>query len=236
MTPSSSYKVSKLIPTKVYEGQEQHYNGGNVPLNREAVWLSGFNTSSPLYNYITTLNVFRKQFSGAGDYLTFKTLAIYNATNTLALRKGNNGAQVITVINNDGASGQARNITLPSASTGFAAGDVLTEVVSCKNTTVDASGNLDITIQNGLPNVFYPAKLLVGSTICVNGTTTLPAAVLESAASSSPTTSPTASRTGKSTSNPSTTSQKNDAGSIYGGASVFLVFFSMVLLWVTKIC
>jgi hypothetical protein len=43
--------MSDGIPI-IYAGQEQHYNGGNDPYNREATWLSGYNTSSVLYKLI----------------------------------------------------------------------------------------------------------------------------------------------------------------------------------------
>jgi alpha-amylase len=33
----------------IYAGQEQHYNGGADPANREAVWSSGYNTNAELY-------------------------------------------------------------------------------------------------------------------------------------------------------------------------------------------
>lgn len=43
----------------IYAGQEQHYSGGSVPNNREAVWLSGFDTSAELYQWIAKLNKIR---------------------------------------------------------------------------------------------------------------------------------------------------------------------------------
>lgn len=92
----------------IYEGQEQHYGGGAVPGNREAIWLSGYNTSSPLYNLITDLNVFRKRFSNDSAYLTSLSKPVYNATNTFALKKG----QAITVLNNVGGGGPTYNISL----------------------------------------------------------------------------------------------------------------------------
>lgn len=60
------------MPLPVYQGQEQHLSGAYNPVNREAVWLSGYNTSGPLYPYITTLNAFRNQVvDGSSDYLTY---------------------------------------------------------------------------------------------------------------------------------------------------------------------
>lgn len=45
--------LSDGIPI-IYAGEEQHYNGGNDPENREAVWLSGYSTDSELYKFIAT--------------------------------------------------------------------------------------------------------------------------------------------------------------------------------------
>jgi alpha-amylase len=163
---------SMLIGTVVYQGQEQHYGGGATPMNREALWLSGYESNSTLYTFVTALNAFRKAFSNNPSYLTSPAIPIYNSTNTLAFRKGNDTSAVITIINNDGLGGSSRNITLGSESTGFGAGEAVTEVVSCKNVTVDSSGNLDVNIKSGLPMVFYKAELLKGTTICINGKTT----------------------------------------------------------------
>lgn len=57
----------------IYAGQEQHYKGGSDPNNREATWLSGYNTDSPLYKLIGKANAVRNQAIFASDrYLTYK--------------------------------------------------------------------------------------------------------------------------------------------------------------------
>jgi alpha-amylase len=40
----------------VYQGQEQRYRGNNDPYNREAVWLSGYSTNTPIYQLLKFLN------------------------------------------------------------------------------------------------------------------------------------------------------------------------------------
>lgn len=45
----------------IYAGQEQHYDGGSDPANREAVWLSGYNTDAELYKLIAKANAIRSQ-------------------------------------------------------------------------------------------------------------------------------------------------------------------------------
>jgi alpha-amylase len=160
-----------LFPV-VYQGQEQHLSGAYNPLNREAVWLSDYNTSSPLYTYTTFLNTFRNNvINASSDYLTYFNHVVYNDSNTLAMRKGYDGRQVITVLNNDGENGVSRGLSLSNEQTGYNASMVVTDIVSCTNTTVDGNGTFEVVIANGLPKVFYPATL-VDSTSCLRMTTT----------------------------------------------------------------
>lgn len=57
----------------IYAGQEQHYKGGSDPNNREATWLSNYNTNSPLYKLIGKANAVRNQAIFASDrYTTYK--------------------------------------------------------------------------------------------------------------------------------------------------------------------
>ncbi|KAJ7362891.1 glycoside hydrolase superfamily [Mycena albidolilacea] len=51
--------VGDGIPT-LYYGQEQGYEGGGDPANREALWLSGYATNKPGVALVTTLNKVRK--------------------------------------------------------------------------------------------------------------------------------------------------------------------------------
>ena len=57
----------------VYYGQEQHFSGGNDPDNREALWTSGYDTTSPLYTLIATSNKLRSHaISNDQEYVTYK--------------------------------------------------------------------------------------------------------------------------------------------------------------------
>lgn len=61
----------------IYAGQEQHYNGGSDPYNREAVWLSGYNTDSALYKLIAKANAIRSHAINHDDrYLSYKVSTI----------------------------------------------------------------------------------------------------------------------------------------------------------------
>lgn len=150
----------------VYEGQEQHYSGGAVPNNREAVWLSGYDTSAELYTWITSLNAIRSWAIAANStYLDYDAYPVYTDSNTIAMRKGFDGNQVIGVYTNVGASGST-TISLTAADTGFDADEALTDVMSCTAFTADSSGALSVSISEGLPRVFYPTSALSGSGIC----------------------------------------------------------------------
>lgn len=57
----------------IYAGQEQHYDGGADPANREAVWLSGYDTSVALYKLIAKGNAIRSHaISKNSGYITYK--------------------------------------------------------------------------------------------------------------------------------------------------------------------
>lgn len=150
----------------IYEGQEQHYSGGSTPDNREAVWLSGYDTSATLYSWITNLNAIRSwAISEDSTYLTYLAWPIYSDSHTIGMRKGNTGKQIVGVYSNVGASGST-TVALEASSTGFTANQALTDVMSCDSFTADSSGDLSVTISSGLPRILYPTSALSGSSIC----------------------------------------------------------------------
>ena len=149
----------------IYEGQEQHYaavgsDNGNDPYNREAVWLSGYNTDAPLYKFIAKLNAARKQaIKDDAAYLAYQNWPIYNDTTTLAMRKG----KMVTVLSNKGAEGSAYSQSIPA---GYASGTTVTELLTCETLTADNGGNIEVPMAKGLPRVYYPTAGLAGSGIC----------------------------------------------------------------------
>ncbi|GFP60284.1 acid alpha-amylase [Trichoderma asperellum] len=90
----------------IYEGQEQHLNGGGVPDNREAVWLSGYNTSATLYSQIKSLNQIRSEaIKQSSAYVTSQADVTYSDNSTIVTRKGSAGFQIVGVFSNRGANG-----------------------------------------------------------------------------------------------------------------------------------
>jgi alpha-amylase len=149
----------------IYAGQEQHYSGGNDPNNREALWLSGYNTASPLYRHVAQLNRVRgRAIRQSPTYLTYKNTPIYSDATTLAMRKGPDGFQLVTVLSNLGSNGGKYVLSL--GATGYRPGEQLVEVLSCAPVTVDDAGNIPIQMDQGLARVFYPRGQLRGSGIC----------------------------------------------------------------------
>lgn len=153
----------------IYEGQEQHLNGGGVPNNREAVWLSGYNTSAALYSHIKALNQIRSEAVNQNSaYVTSQADVTYSDSSTIVTRKGSTGFQIIGVFSNRGANGNSYTLTLPSADTGFTNNEQVIEVLSCTAYSTDSSGNLAVVMSSGLPRVFYAKANLSGSGICPN--------------------------------------------------------------------
>ena len=149
----------------IYEGQEQHYSGTGTPNNREAIWLSGYSTSAPLYGFVAGVNQVRNHASyKSADYLTYMAYPIYSDSNTIAMRKGFDGNQVIGVFTNRGIGGASYTLTL--GNTGFTAGEKVVEMLTCAALTADGSGNLAVPMSGGLPRIYYPANQLTGSGIC----------------------------------------------------------------------
>ncbi len=151
----------------IYAGQEQHFNGGNTPYEREATWLSGYNTGATLYGWIASLNQIRNQAAYKDStYLTYKASPVYSDGSTIVMRKGNAGYQIIGVFSNLGSGGSTYTLTLTTSETGFTASQVVVEVMGCTSYTTDSSGNLAVAMSAGLPRVFYPMAQLTGSGIC----------------------------------------------------------------------
>lgn len=147
--------------TMICKGQEQHYSalgGSTDPYNREAIWLSGYNTTVTLYRLIKTLNSLRSTAIAADtEYLSHNTHLIYSDRTAVDLRKGSDGKQVITVLSNSGANGD--NYTLSLSDTGWENGDKVVDVLTCTTMTVSSDSSSIVPIDFGLPRAYYPSGL-----------------------------------------------------------------------------
>ena len=135
----------------IYQGQEQGFFGGNDPANREALWSSGYSTKTPMYTLIASVNQIRNhQVFAFPDYLTAPTSVTYTDDHHIALRKGN----LLSVYSNEGQNASLSNITLTRS--GFQRNQTVIEILTCKNATTDAQGNLRVSILEGRPQVCPP--------------------------------------------------------------------------------
>ncbi|KAL4979105.1 glycoside hydrolase superfamily [Aspergillus desertorum] len=156
--------LSDGIPI-IYAGQEQHYSGNGDPANREATWLSGFDTTSELYQFISKTNQIRTHAISQNEtYLSYYNYAIYTESNVLAMRKGHDGSQTVTVLTNAGADAGSSTLSVPE--TGYSPGAALVEIYTCKEITVSDDGEVSVSMESGLPRVLYPKTRLNGSGIC----------------------------------------------------------------------
>ena len=148
----------------IYQGQEAGLKGAGVPANREAIWLTGFDTNSDLYQWIKLMNQIRRQaINTNSDYLGYQSHVIYSDDSTIVFRKGVEGRQIVTVL---GSGGEKTGPYELSLSTAFTTGTDVTDVVSCNNYTVNAYGQLKLPMGGGMPFVLYPATKMNGSMLC----------------------------------------------------------------------
>lgn len=148
----------------MYQGQEQHFSGSGTPANREALWLSKYDTTAELYQLTTILNKIRKQAIRIDPgYVDVKAYPTYSGSSELVFRKGNEGRQVITVLSSNGQNGGAYDLNLTVT---YEPGVVVTEVINCVNYTVSDKGELLVGMDKGLPRVLFPANQMGGSGLC----------------------------------------------------------------------
>ncbi|KAJ6569459.1 glycoside hydrolase family 13 protein [Mycena capillaripes] len=141
----------------VYYGQEQALTGSKDPLNREALWLTGYPTTTDLVRTFAALNAFRNHL--VRDVASFVTaLATYTLLNssTISVRKGN----VVLVLTNSG-----KGVVTDAAIHGFGASLQLVEVLTCGALHADGTGQVKISL-TGEPMLLYPKSLLSRSGFC----------------------------------------------------------------------
>jgi alpha-amylase len=148
----------------IYQGQEQHLNGAFPPNNREALWLTNYNTNAPLYQLMAKLNKIRRQ-AGRVDpnYFNVFSYPIFTGKSEVAIRKGNEGRQTILVLSTNGETGGQYSLVLPVT---YQPGTVVTEIMTCVNYTINESGQLNLLMDKGQPRVLFPANQMGDSGLC----------------------------------------------------------------------
>ncbi|PYH40902.1 alpha-amylase [Aspergillus saccharolyticus JOP 1030-1] len=130
--------LSDGIPM-IYQGQEQHLNGSHDPLNREALWLTHYDTGAPLYKHIATLNALRRHAirTDPDRYIDSLTYPIYRGSSEMGFRKGREDRQVVMVLSTQGTGSGAYKIRL---TTGYQPSVAVVEVLTCQTYTVNDVG------------------------------------------------------------------------------------------------
>lgn len=148
----------------IYQGQEQHLSGNSVPVNREAIWLTKYDTNAELYKLIAKLNRIRNHAAYLGtDYFDDSTHTIFQGGSELAFTKGVQGRQVVMVLSTQPSTSSAYQIDMAVS---FNAGTAVTNVLDCTNYTVDNQGMLHVPMNKGEPRVFYPTNYMDGIGLC----------------------------------------------------------------------
>lgn len=157
----------------VYYGQEQHYDGGVVPNQREALWLGGYDIYSELYGWIQQTNKVRAAAAAANaDFLTSRTESLFyeddaEGGSVVAFRKG----QMMSMFTNGGVNATNDvNYAIQRALHKYAIGSEVVDVLNCESFTVASHGRLWVQMPaGGLPRVFLPKDQTDG--LCNNITT-----------------------------------------------------------------
>ncbi|THU85366.1 hypothetical protein K435DRAFT_970758 [Dendrothele bispora CBS 962.96] len=126
--------------------REQGYQGVSDPDNREALWLSGYNTENkPLLTHVTKLNAARKAaISSNPDFLSTKAIfhvqqSSSSSTHGLAISK----PPLLTLLTNGGEGDSSTGWTVPGNDDNeeggggvFEGGETLVDAFTCKEVTV----------------------------------------------------------------------------------------------------
>ncbi|KAL0256771.1 hypothetical protein SLS55_009168 [Diplodia seriata] len=151
----------------MYYGAEQAFSGGEDPGNREALWLSGYNTSAPLYQLVKKINFARNAMMAGvtytywSPYWTHKTRAIIAHDDVLAMRKGYDKS-IVTVMTNKGTD--AADIgPFEIGDTNFHGQAQIVDVITCKTKTTGDAGIFSTTVTGGEPQVWIPTAYFNGT-------------------------------------------------------------------------
>ncbi|KAJ7193425.1 glycoside hydrolase family 13 protein [Mycena pura] len=144
----------------LYYGQEQGYQGDGDPSNREALWLSGYETNKPLVAHVTALNAARKlAIARNASFLTGRAYWIPQPNlSSLMLAK----PPLLALLTNAGANASVQPTwNIPAGQ--YAPNTTLVDVLACVPVVLDGAGPGGATVvraQAGRPQVLVPASML----------------------------------------------------------------------------
>lgn len=145
----------------VYQGQEQHLAGGDVPGCRKALWLSGYDTSAPLYKHIAYLNQIRNHtVVYRSVYLAAQTHVLNYTTDVIRPRK-----DIVRVMLTSKGDGDW-SVQLTAIDMGFASGARVLYMLSCNKYQATYQGEVAAWVKGGGPVMLLEEWVLKGSGIC----------------------------------------------------------------------
>lgn len=144
--------MSDGIPI-LYYGAEQALSAGGDPYNREALWLTEYDTTGPYYALLKSCNEARNAVANMATYdywtpyWTWKTKVVLNNDDVLGVRKGYDRS-ILTIISNKGSSSPALG-PYTIGDTNFVYGDTIVDLVGCTSMVVGQYGVIEITVPAG---------------------------------------------------------------------------------------
>jgi len=129
----------------IYYGSEQGFSGGSDPANREILWISNFDRTGDLYQFIKSVVGIRKQYSAW--MLPYPKWYWVDAQVGVFSR----GTGMLVATTNVGKSGSDQTRHVPLA--GFTNGALYCDALDSSYCTNVAGGALDITLVGGRPRV-----------------------------------------------------------------------------------
>ncbi|KAI0742260.1 alpha-amylase [Daedaleopsis nitida] len=147
----------------LYYGQEQGYQGGQDPANREALWLSEYEEQKPLVTFVKLLNAARRAAVAQNSKFLTTPAKLYAVTpSTLAVSK----PPMLALLTN-GGNDSVPIWNIPDA--GYASHEELVDVLTCTAVVADKNGGLLVQGSLGNPQILLPTSALSqNGTFCSN--------------------------------------------------------------------
>eukprot|EP01138_Halocafeteria_seosinensis_P010847 gb/GECG01011079.1/.p1 GENE.gb/GECG01011079.1/~~gb/GECG01011079.1/.p1 ORF type:complete len:493 (+),score=38.17 gb/GECG01011079.1/:1-1479(+) len=137
----------------VYYGTEQAFNGGNDPQNREALWPSGFDTSSHFYQLLQTLLKYKLAF--IADLKDTRQIERYCTDNIYAFSRG----YAFVATTNVGSNGPRLHYTISYHP--YSNGETICNIFYPNDDCVTVhDGTFELYLLEGESKVFLPASKL----------------------------------------------------------------------------
>ncbi|KAI9443463.1 glycoside hydrolase family 13 protein [Lactarius indigo] len=139
----------------VYYGQEQGYQGGADPYNREALWFTAYQQEKPLVQQFRILNAARK------EAIELLTRFPHDSHHSMVVSK----PPMLALFTNIGSE-SPQGLTW-HADAVFQPNEPLVDVLTCTKVSADAQGGVTIPCLYGMPQVLMPATALrQGGIVC----------------------------------------------------------------------